>query len=116
MIGAESYLLAKVERLESARKFLAMVERFKEWVGWHGQTAEGNPSGGNKFRGLYNIYLKSLGAAAKRHPDVPLHDVIDYSQRMTSGGFYFMDSPGNDLGKHRRASSQRLQYDFLRHR
>ena len=97
LIGAESYLLAKVERLESARKFLAMVERFKEWVGWHGQTAEGNPSGGNKFRGLYNIYLKSLGAAAKRHPDVPLHDVIDYSQRMTSGGFYFMDSPGNDL-------------------
>ena len=97
LIGAESYVLDKVERLETARKFLTMVERFKEWVGWHGQTAEGNPSGGNKFRGLYNIYLKSLGAAAKRDPDVPLHDVIDYSQRMTDGGFYFMDSPGNDL-------------------
>ena len=97
LIGAEAYVLAKVERIETARKFLAKIERFKEWVGWHGQTAEGNPSGGNKYRGLYNIYLKSLGAAAKRHPDVPLHDVIDYSQRMTSGGFYFMDSPGNDL-------------------
>ena len=97
LIGAESYVLDKVERLETARKFLDMVERFKEWVGWHGQTAEGNPSGGNKYRGLYNIYLKSLGAAAKRDPDVPLHDVIDYSQRMTDGGFYFMDSPGNDL-------------------
>ena len=97
LIGSESYVLDKVERIETARTFLAMVERFKEWVGWHGQTAEGNPSGGNKFRGLYNIYLKSLGAAAKRHPDVPLHDVIEYSQRMTSGGFYFMDSPGNDL-------------------
>lgn len=97
LIGAESYVLEKVERLETARKFLAMVERFKEWVGWHGQTAEGNPSGGNKYRGLYNIYLKSLGAAAKRNPDVPLHDVIEYSQRMTDGGFYFMDSPGNDL-------------------
>ena len=97
LIGAESYVLDKVERVESARKFLKMVERFKERLGWHGQTAEGNPSGGNKYRGLYNIYLKSLGAAAKRHPDVPLHDVIDYSERMTSGGFYFMDSPGNDL-------------------
>ncbi len=97
LIGAEAYVLDKVERIETARKFLEKVERFKEWVGWHGQTAEGNPSGGNKYRGLYNIYLKSLGAAAKRHPDVPLHDVIDYSQRMTSGGFYFMDSPGNDL-------------------
>lgn len=97
LIGAESYVLDKVERLESARKFLHMVERFKERVGWHGETAEGNTSGGNKYRGLYNVYLKSLGAAAKRHPDVPLHDVIDYGQRMTSGGFYFMDSPGNDL-------------------
>ena len=97
LIGAESYVLDKVESLETARRFLARVERFKDWVGWHGQTAEGNPSGGNKYRGLYNIYLKSLGAAAKRHPDAPLHAVIDYSQRMTSGGFYFMDSPGNDL-------------------
>ncbi len=97
LIGAESYVLDKVERIETARKFLGRVARFKEWADWHGQTVEGNPSGGNKFRGLYNIYLKSLGAAAKRHPDIPLHDVIDYSERMTSGGFYFMDSPGNDL-------------------
>ena len=97
LIGAESYVLDKVKDLDTARRFLRCVERFKEWVGWHGQTAEGNPSGGNKFRGLYNIYLKSLGAAAKRHPDVPLHAVIDYSQPMTDGGFYFMDSPGNDL-------------------
>ena len=26
------------------------------------QSAESNPSGGNNFRGLYNIGLKSLGA------------------------------------------------------
>ncbi|MYD09193.1 MAG: altronate dehydratase [Chloroflexi bacterium] len=97
LIGAEAYVLDKIERLELAQNFLGKIERFKERVGWHGQTAEGNPSGGNKFRGLYNIYLKSLGAATKRHPDVPLHDIIEYSQRMTSGGFYFMDSPGNDL-------------------
>ena len=97
LIGAESYVLDKIERLDLAQNFLGKIERFKERVGWHGQTAEGNPSGGNKFRGLYNIYLKSLGAATKRHPDVPLHDIIEYSQRMTSGGFYFMDSPGNDL-------------------
>ncbi|MCY3572708.1 MAG: UxaA family hydrolase [Chloroflexi bacterium] len=97
LIGAEAYVLDKVERLETARQFLRKIERFQEWVGWHGQTAEGNPSGGNKYRGLYNIALKSLGAAAKRHPDVPLHAVIDYSQPMTAGGFYFMDSPGNDL-------------------
>ncbi|MEO1441971.1 MAG: UxaA family hydrolase, partial [Chloroflexota bacterium] len=97
LIGAEAYALDKVRDLATAQKFLATVERFKERVGYHGVSAEGNPSGGNKFRGLYNIYLKSLGAAVKRHPDVRLDAVIDYSERMTDPGFYFMDSPGNDL-------------------
>jgi altronate dehydratase len=97
LIGAETYALDKVRDAAVAHKFLSFIERFKERVGWHGHSADGNPSGGNKYRGLYNIYLKSLGAAAKRHPDVPLDAVIDYSERMQSGGFYFMDSPGNDL-------------------
>ena len=97
LIGAETYVLDKVRDAAVARKFLSFVERFKERVGWHGHSAEGNPSGGNKYRGLYNIYLKSLGAATKRHPDVPLDAVIDYSEPMPESGFYFMDSPGNDL-------------------
>lgn len=97
LIGAETYVLDKVRDAATAKKFLSFVERFKERVGWHGHSAEGNPSGGNKFRGLYNIYLKSLGAATKRHPDVPLDYVIDYSEPMTQSGYYFMDSPGNDL-------------------
>ncbi|MDE0208070.1 MAG: UxaA family hydrolase, partial [Candidatus Tectomicrobia bacterium] len=58
---------------------------------------EGNPTGGNMFRGLYNIVLKSLGAAMKRHPDVRLDYVIDYGERMLRPGYYFMNSPGNDL-------------------
>ena len=97
LIGAETYVLDKIHSAETAKKFISFVERFKERVGWHGHSADGNPSGGNKFRGLYNIYLKSLGAATKRHPDVPLDFVIDYSERMIEGGYYFMDSPGNDL-------------------
>lgn len=34
----------------------------------------GNPSGGNKLRGLYNITLKSLGASVKRDPEVRFHN------------------------------------------
>ena len=97
LIGAEPYTLQKVKDIETARKFLAMVERFKERAAWHGATAEGNPSGGNKFRGLYNIALKSIGAAMKRHPEVRLDAVIEYGERMEQPGYYFMDSPGNDL-------------------
>ncbi len=97
LIGAEAYVLRRVRDRDTARKFVSFVERFKERVGWHGHTAGGNPSGGNVFRGLYNIYLKSLGASAKRHPDVRLDGVIDYGERMNEPGYYFMDSPGNDL-------------------
>ncbi len=97
LIGAESYILQNVKDLDTARKFLATVEEFKTRVAWHGHSAEGNPSGGNMFRGLYNIVLKSLGAAMKRNPDVRLDGVIDYGERIEQPGYYFMNSPGNDL-------------------
>ncbi len=97
LIGAEHYVLKNVKDLETARRFLATVERFKERVSWHGHTAEDNPSGGNNYRGLYNISVKSIGAAMKKHPDVRIDRVIEYAERMDEGGFYFMDSPGNDL-------------------
>jgi altronate dehydratase len=97
LIGAEPYVLANVRDLETARAFLNKVERFQERAGWHGESAEGNPSGGNNFRGLYNITVKSIGAARKKDPDLRLDYVIDYAQPMTARGFYFMDSPGNDL-------------------
>jgi altronate dehydratase len=97
LIGAESYVLQNVRDLETAQQFLHMIARFQERVAWHGASAEGNPSGGNKFGGLYNIVLKSIGAAAKMHPELRLDRVIDYAQPLTESGFYFMDSPGNDL-------------------
>ena len=97
LIGSEAYILQNVRDLPTARTFLNTIERFKERVSWHGHSAEGNPSGGNNFRGLYNIAIKSIGAAMKRHPDVCLDYVINYSQLMEKSGYYFMDSPGNDL-------------------
>ena len=68
LIGSEAYILQNVRDLTTARTFLDTIERFKERVSWHGHSAEGNPSGGNNFRGLYNIAIKSIGAAMKRHP------------------------------------------------
>ena len=97
LIGAEHYLLENVKDLRTARKFLDTIERFKERASWHGHSVEGNPSGGNNLRGLYNITIKSIGAAMKRHPDVRLDYVIDYGEKMSKPGYYFMDSPGNDL-------------------
>ena len=97
LIGAERYVLKNVKDAETARRFLSAVERFKERASWHGHTAEDNPSGGNNFRGLYNISVKSIGAARKKDPEVRIDRVIEYAEPMRGGGFYFMDSPGNDL-------------------
>ena len=97
LVGAEPYVLDKVKDLATAQRFLAIQTRFKQYAAAHGTSAEGNPSDGNRFRGLYNITLKSIGAAQKKHPDLRLDAAIDYSERMTEPGFYFMDSPGLDL-------------------
>lgn len=97
LIGAEPYIMSKVRNVETARKFLELLDRFKERTSWHGASAEGNPSGGNKYRGLYNIYLKSIGAAMKKDPTTRIDYATEYGELMKEGGFYFMDSPGNDL-------------------
>jgi altronate dehydratase len=97
LIGAEGYVLENVRDAEVARRFLRTVESFKERVGWHGHTAEGNPSGGNVYRGLYNIVLKSVGAARKKDRALRLDHVVGYAEPLPGPGFTFMDSPGNDL-------------------
>ncbi|TWD80046.1 altronate dehydratase [Kribbella amoyensis] len=97
LIGAERYVLKNVRDLATARRFLDTVRSFKDRVGWHGHTAEGNPSGGNVYRGLYNIVLKSIGAARKLPREVRLDHVIDYAEPLPGDGYIFMDSPGNDL-------------------
>ncbi|WP_127585385.1 UxaA family hydrolase [Paenibacillus koleovorans] len=97
LIGAEPFVLSKVRNVETARKFLELVQRFRDRTSWHGASAEGNPSGGNMYRGLYNIYLKSIGAAQKKDPITRLDFATEYGELMKEGGFYFMDSPGNDL-------------------
>lgn len=97
LIGAEEHVLARVADGSVAGKFLEKQNNFKNYAERHHQTAEGNVSGGNLYRGLYNITLKSLGAGRKKDPATALEQVIGYGEPMTAPGYYFMDSPGNDL-------------------
>ncbi len=97
LIGAESYVLRSVRDLPTAEGFLDCIARFKSFAERYGHTAEGNPSGGNRLRGLSNIVLKSIGAAAKKHPDCRLEGVLPYGGAIPGPGLFFMDSPGNDL-------------------
>jgi len=97
LMGAEPWVLAKVRDLATARKFLQTLATFEEKLSWHGVSGQTNPSGGNIYRGLYNIAIKSIGAARKKDPQIRLDWVIDYGEPMREPGFYFMNSPGNDL-------------------
>ena len=97
IVGAESYILRSTRDVATARALLAKIDAFKQRLACHGVTPEANPSAGNKFRGLYNIVLKSLGAAHKKDPRTRIDHVIDYAEPMTQPGFHFMNSPGNDL-------------------
>ena len=96
-IGAESYLLENIRDAATARALLGKIESFRERLRWHGVTAESNPSAGNKFRGLYNIALKSLGAVHKKDPRTRIDFVCEYADPLRDAGFYFMNGPGNDL-------------------
>jgi len=95
--GAESYVMRNIRDLATARAVLGYIAAFKERLGWHGVTPESNPTAGNKFRGLYNITLKSLGAVHKKDPRTRIDHVADYAEPLGAPGFYFMNSPGNDL-------------------
>jgi altronate dehydratase len=99
-MGAEAYLLNNVRDLATARAFISALDRFRAKLTWHGLTPESNPSAGNRFRGLYNIALKSLGAVHKKDPRTRLDTIIEYAQPLrdlADPGFTFMNGPGNDL-------------------
>ena len=98
--GAEDYTLSSIVGPAIATRFLGMLNRFKTYLGWHGGKVDKNPSEGNLLGGLYNITLKSLGAAVKRDPDIPIAHVIEYGERMAAPGFYFMDGMGGDIASY----------------
>ena len=105
LVGAEPYILSRVGNESVAKDFIRTTEHYKAYGARHGLSVAGNPSGGNLYRGLYNIVLKSLGAARKKPPNIALDAVLEYGEpimcrRESKKGppyYAFMDSPGNDL-------------------
>jgi len=98
--GAEDYTLSSICEAGIATRFLSMLDRFKEQLGWHGGKVDKNPSEGNLLGGLYNITLKSLGAAVKRDPKIPIRHIVEYAERMAAPGFHFMDGMGGDIASY----------------
>ncbi len=95
IFGAEHLLVRRARTPEIARKLLGCVEKYKTYLRQFGGSFNDNPSPGNKEGGLTNILEKSLGAVAKAGTS-PLEDVLDYSERIKTPGFIFMNTPGYD--------------------
>jgi altronate hydrolase len=95
IFGAEHLLLRRARSQQVAEKLLACIDQYKRYLRQFGGSFNDNPSPGNKEGGLSNILEKSLGAVAKAGT-TPLEDVYFYSERVTSPGFVFMDTPGYD--------------------
>lgn len=95
IIGAEHLLLRRARTPQVAQKLLACIDSYKAYLRQFGGSFNDNPSPGNKEGGLTNILEKSLGAAAKAGTTA-LEDVVEYSQRITTPGFVFMNTPGYD--------------------
>ena len=95
IFGAEHLLVRRARNRQVADKLLAMIQFYKDYLRRFGGSFDDNPSPGNKEGGLTNILEKSLGAAAKGGT-TPLMDVFDYSERINTPGFVFMNTPGYD--------------------
>jgi altronate hydrolase len=93
--GAEQLLTSRAVSREVADKLLERIRWWEQHVRASGGSMNNNPSHGNKQGGLTTILEKSLGAVAKAGT-TGMMDVYHYAEPITTRGFVFMDSPGND--------------------
>ncbi|KON70714.1 carbohydrate hydrolase [Peribacillus butanolivorans] len=97
IIGAEHIVAQKAVSEEVANKLYAYVNKFEKEVERIGADMRGgNPSPGNIEGGLSTIEEKSLGCISKAGT-APLNDVLSFADEIPGNGYYFMDSPGNDI-------------------
>jgi len=95
IFGAEHLLVRRARNRAVAEKLLGVVAAYKAYLNRFGGSFDDNPSPGNKEGGLSNILEKSLGAVAKGGT-LPLMDVVQYAEKVTSPGLVFMNTPGYD--------------------
>jgi altronate hydrolase len=93
--GAEHLLTRRAISEAVGHKLIDQVKWWEDFTRRLGTEIDNNPSPGNKAGGLTTIYEKALGAIAKGGT-TPLTGVYAYAEPITTRGFAFMDSPGND--------------------
>jgi altronate hydrolase len=93
--GAEHLLTRRAITRAVGEKVVDKVHWWEAHTHKHGAEIDNNPTPGNIAGGLTTIYEKALGAVTKAG-STSLMGVFDYAEPVTTRGFTFMDTPGND--------------------
>ena len=96
MFGAETILMNRCKTLELFNLTVKMVNDFKEYFLSHGEPVGENPSPGNKAGGISTLEDKALGCTQKCGR-APVSGVLEYGDRLQTGGLNLLSAPGNDL-------------------
>ena len=95
MFGAEDTLTSRIEEEDVFKKFVEMINWFKEYYTSYHQPVYENPSPGNKEGGITTLEEKSLGAVQKTGSGL-VTDVLQYGECYGRSGVNIVFSPGND--------------------
>ena len=96
MFGAEQFLMSRAIDLETFEKIKELIARHKAYIEKYGESANGNPSFGNKQGGITTIEDKSLGCVQKSGRNA-IADVVFYGDRAKKPGLLLVQGPGSDL-------------------
>ena len=96
MVGSFNMLYSRFRTLEIANKFNDLEKWDTTLAGNLGETLSDNLVPKNIEGGLFNNYIKSLGAVLKGGTSV-IEDVIEYAEPVTQRGLSIMQGPGGDL-------------------
>ena len=97
ILGAEHLLAARALDPKVGAQIIEVVARYERSINYEGIDIRGaQPSRGNIEGGLSTLEEKSLGAA-KKAGNAAFTGVLEYADRPTAPGLYFMDTPGHDI-------------------
>ena len=96
MRGAEPFLVPRMRSRETAAKFRQVMRWYQGMTRRLGYRMDDNLVPENRAGGLFNPYIKSLGAVMKGG-STPIEGVAEYGEAIAGKGLHIMQGPGNDL-------------------
>lgn len=96
MRGAEPFLFPRMRDRETRDSFTRIMRWYERLTQRLGYTMDDNLVPENRAGGLFNPYIKSLGAVMKGGT-TPVEGVVEYGESIVKKGLYIMQGPGNDL-------------------